>query len=76
MITQRLWELSPALGLPFVMGLIAVLRLLRGRSGAARRTSLLLRDLLTLRMVLRDTEPDQRAELLRAHRAWRAEPRR
>ncbi|WP_327281308.1 hypothetical protein [Streptomyces sp. NBC_01205] len=30
-----------------------------------------LRDLLTLRMVLRDTSPEQRAGLLDAHRAWR-----
>jgi hypothetical protein len=33
-----------------------------------------LRDLLTLRMVLRDTEPEQRSELLAAHRDWRTEP--
>ncbi len=76
MIDQLPWGLSPALGLPFVMGLVAVARLLRHWPGAARATALLVRDLLTLRMVLRDTEPDQRADLLRAHRAWRTEPRR
>jgi hypothetical protein len=33
-----------------------------------------LRDLLTLRMVLRGTKPSERAALLDAHRAWRTEP--
>ncbi|MCC3774596.1 hypothetical protein [Streptomyces sp. UNOB3_S3] len=31
------------------------------------------RDLVTLRMVLRGSEPDERADLLAAHRKWRAE---
>ncbi|GGS28354.1 hypothetical protein Snoj_45210 [Streptomyces nojiriensis] len=57
---------------PFVLGLLV--RLLRGphRSPAALLRGL--RDLVTLRMVLRDTDPEQRGELLAAHRAWRDDP--
>ncbi|MDQ1031515.1 hypothetical protein QF035_009097 [Streptomyces umbrinus] len=33
-----------------------------------------LRDLITLRMVLRDAKPNQREKLLAAHRKWRFEP--
>ncbi|MFF9567637.1 hypothetical protein [Streptomyces sp. NPDC014685] len=33
-----------------------------------------IRDLITLRMVLRDAKPNQREGLLEAHRKWRFEP--
>ncbi|MDX2623621.1 hypothetical protein ABZ516_33015 [Streptomyces sp. NPDC019826] len=33
-----------------------------------------IRDLITLRMVLRDAKPNQRERLLAAHRKWRSEP--
>ncbi|PWI05759.1 hypothetical protein DIZ27_37375 [Streptomyces sp. NWU339] len=48
--------------------LTALLR--RKLAGLARHT----RDLITLRMVLRDSDPGERVELLAAHRKWRAEP--
>ncbi|MDX2530920.1 hypothetical protein [Streptomyces europaeiscabiei] len=35
-----------------------------------------IRDLITLRMVLRDAKPNQRERLLAAHREWRVEPTR
>lgn len=76
MTNQLSWGLSPFLCLPVAIGLIATLRLHRRRPGTGRATALLVRDLLTLGMVMRNTEPDQRADLLRAHRAWRTESRR
>ncbi|MFD9410100.1 hypothetical protein ACFWBN_24230 [Streptomyces sp. NPDC059989] len=55
--------------------LVAVLALRRRRAqskpvGLARDV----RDLITLRMVLRDAKPGQRESLLEAHRKWRCEP--
>ncbi|MFC9292854.1 hypothetical protein ACFTWH_29985 [Streptomyces sp. NPDC057011] len=67
--------MNPQLALiaaPFVLGLLV--RLVRGRRRAPAALAWGLRDLVTLRMVLRDTDPEQRAELLDAHRAWRDEP--
>ncbi|MFF4849494.1 hypothetical protein [Streptomyces sp. NPDC001194] len=67
--------MDPQLGLiaaPFVLGLLV--RLLRGTHRSPAALARGLRDLITLRMVLRDTDPEQRAELLDAHRAWRGEP--
>ncbi|MEV7444486.1 hypothetical protein AB0O22_25690 [Streptomyces sp. NPDC091204] len=61
--------LAAAVGAPVVLALLG--RLVRGRQHP--RTEFLrgLRDLLTLRMVLRDTAPEERAELLGAHLSWR-----
>ncbi|MFF2185148.1 hypothetical protein [Streptomyces sp. NPDC058155] len=55
--------------------LMAVL-VLRRRKAQAKPVGLVrdIRDLITLRMVLRDAEPDQRERLLAAHRKWRCEP--
>ena len=49
-------------------------RLLRRPGRSLADLAPILRDLITLRLVLRDTEPDQRAALLNAHRSWRTEP--
>ncbi|MFG2874743.1 hypothetical protein ACGFYU_06990 [Streptomyces sp. NPDC048337] len=57
---------------PVVLGLLV--RLVRAPHRWPAALARGLRDLVTLRMVLRDTEPEQRAELLEAHRAWRDEP--
>ncbi|MFF5020238.1 hypothetical protein [Streptomyces sp. NPDC001165] len=57
---------------PVVLCLVA--RLLRRPQHALADLARALRDLVTLRMLLRDTDPDQRAALLNAHRAWRTEP--
>ncbi|MFI7129190.1 hypothetical protein ACIBQ1_26050 [Nonomuraea sp. NPDC050153] len=57
---------------PVVAGLLA--RLLRRPHGVLASLTRDLLDLISLRMVLRDTEPGQRATLLNAHRAWRATP--
>ncbi|MCX5009980.1 hypothetical protein OG765_03120 [Streptomyces sp. NBC_00555] len=57
---------------PFVLGLLV--RLARGPRRAPAALVRGLRDLVTLRMVLRDSDPDERAGLLEAHRSWRAEP--
>ncbi|MFE7445885.1 hypothetical protein ACFU7X_36165 [Streptomyces chartreusis] len=54
---------------PVVLGLLA--RLLRRPQGALADLVRAARDLITLRMLLRDTDPCQRVELLDAHRAWR-----
>ncbi|KAB1978527.1 hypothetical protein [Streptomyces triticiradicis] len=59
---------------PVVLCLLA--RLVRRPQRALADLALTLRDLITLRMLLRDTDPDQRAALLDAHRAWRTEPAR
>ncbi|MGW3851704.1 hypothetical protein [Streptomyces fagopyri] len=56
---------------PVVLGLLA--RLLRRPHGAIPDLARAARDLITLRMLLRDTDPGQRAELLDAHRAWRTD---
>ncbi|MFD0258097.1 hypothetical protein ACFV4M_10595 [Kitasatospora indigofera] len=56
---------------PLVLGVLV--RLLRRPRRATADLARGLRDLITLRMVLRDTDPDQRARLLRAHHAWRTE---
>ncbi len=50
--------------------LVRVLRRPQPRMAALARD---LRDLITLRMVLRDSDPCQRGGLLDAHRRWRAE---
>jgi hypothetical protein len=60
------------IGVPVVVGLL--IRLTRHPRPWPTATARDLRDLLTLRMVLRDTEPPQRSELLAAHRDWRTEP--
>ncbi|WP_328793591.1 hypothetical protein [Streptomyces sp. NBC_00273] len=56
--------------------LVAVL-LLRRRKAQSKPVGLArdVRDLITLRMVLRDAKPGQRESLLAAHRKWRCEPR-
>ncbi|MEU4089255.1 hypothetical protein [Streptomyces aureus] len=59
---------------PFILALVA--RLLRRPQHALADLARTLRDLITLRMLLRDTDPDQRAALLDAHRTWRTEPAR
>ncbi|MEU3888689.1 hypothetical protein [Streptomyces sp. NPDC029041] len=59
------------LAVPFVLGLL--IRLARRPQHALAGLGRSLRDLITLRMVLRDTAPDERAELIEAHRAWRTE---
>ncbi|MET7717530.1 hypothetical protein [Streptomyces sp. NPDC005407] len=65
------YMLAIAVGAPIVLGLLG--RLVRRRRHAPADLARGLRDLLTLRMVLRDTAPEHRAELLRAHRAWRTD---
>ncbi len=60
------------IGVPLVVGLL--IRLTRHPRPWPTAIARDLRDLLTLRMVLRDTEPQQRSELLAAHRDWRTEP--
>ncbi|MFE7647487.1 hypothetical protein [Streptomyces phaeoluteigriseus] len=57
---------------PLVLGALA--RLLRRPHRALADLTHTLRDLITLRMVLRDSDPEQRADLLDAHRDWRTEP--
>lgn len=54
---------------PVLLGLLV--RLLRRPHGALPDLARAARDLITLHMLLRDTDPCQRAELLDAHRAWR-----
>ncbi|MGW2137648.1 hypothetical protein ACWCW2_16765 [Streptomyces sp. NPDC001773] len=66
------WALPATIAAPILLGLLA--RLLRRPHGALAGLARSLRDLITLRMVLRDTDPDQRADLLHAHHAWRIEP--
>jgi hypothetical protein len=56
---------------PIVLGWLA--RTLRCPRGVLGDLARVLRDLITLRMVLRDTEPTERADLLKAHRVWRTE---
>ncbi|GAA3785507.1 hypothetical protein [Streptomyces chiangmaiensis] len=66
------WALIATIAAPILLGLLA--RLLRRPNGALVGFARDLRDLITLRMVLRDTDPDQRTDLLHAHHAWRTEP--
>ena len=56
--------------------LVAVLVLRRRRKAQSKPVGLVrdVRDLITLRMVLREAKPDQRESLLAAHRKWRFEP--
>jgi hypothetical protein len=61
-------------GLPFA--LVVLWRILRGPQPKLTGLAREIRDVVTLRMVLRDSEPDQRRELVAAHRAWRTEPAR
>lgn len=65
-------ELAAASG-PVV--LVAAL-VLRRRKTHSKPVELVrdVRDLITLRMVLRGAKPDQRESLLAAHRKWRCEP--
>ncbi|GED90740.1 hypothetical protein [Streptomyces sp. 6-11-2] len=60
------------LGLPMVL---AILLRLMPRRRRRRFTGLVreLCDLVSLRMVLRDSEPEERSELLAAHQVWRTE---
>jgi hypothetical protein len=59
------------IGSPVILGLLV--RLLRRPQGALTELVRNTRDLLTLRMVLRDSEPAERGDLLDAHRGWRSE---
>ncbi|MEU1728960.1 hypothetical protein ACNF49_30810 [Actinomadura sp. ATCC 39365] len=63
-------HLFALLAAPAVVGVLA--RLLRRPRGGMTDIARVLLDLVSLRMVLRDAGPDQRATLLNAHRAWRA----
>lgn len=54
---------------PVVLSL--AVRLLRRPKDTPADLARGLRDLITLRMVLQDTDANQRAALLKAHRAWR-----
>lgn len=62
------------IGSPVVLGLLV--RLLRRPQGALTELVRNARDLITLRMMLRDSEPNERGDLLDAHRGWRIEPTR
>ncbi|MGJ5797606.1 hypothetical protein ACSCB1_00115 [Streptomyces europaeiscabiei] len=55
-----------------IPALALLIRLMRRPSFWVSDTARALRDLITLRMVLRDTEPEQRADLLDAHHSWRS----
>ncbi|MFD2415602.1 hypothetical protein [Amycolatopsis pigmentata] len=57
------------IGAPVVLGVLV--RLARRPQPTLTRLAREIRDLATLRMVLRDSEPEQRGELLAAHRDWR-----
>jgi hypothetical protein len=57
--------------MPLATVLIAALRPRRGDLTAIARV---VRDLITLRLVLHRTTPAERVILLDAHRQWRAEP--
>ena len=70
MIAMHDWNLSVVLAAPAILA--SLVRLVRGRNAPEVLRGL--RDALTLRMVLRDSDPTQRAELLNAHRDWRREP--
>ncbi|MFE5300663.1 hypothetical protein [Streptomyces sp. NPDC056632] len=62
-------ELAVA-SVPVLLVGVLVLRRRKAQSktmGLARE----IRDLITLRMVLRDAKPDERVRLLAAHRKWR-----
>uniref|UniRef100_A0AAU3I630 Uncharacterized protein n=1 Tax=Streptomyces sp. NBC_01393 TaxID=2903851 RepID=A0AAU3I630_9ACTN len=56
--------------------LLAAVFVLRRRKDLSKPVGLVrdVRDLITLRMVLRDAKPGQRESLLAAHRKWRCEP--
>ncbi|NUR30248.1 MAG: hypothetical protein HOV83_31090 [Catenulispora sp.] len=69
MLTHHELALLVSLAIPVLLGLLA--RLLRRPRNTLRCLAGDLRDLISLRMVLRDTSPSQRADLIRAHRAWR-----
>lgn len=57
---------------PLAVGLLV--RLLRRPRHMPADLVRTVRDLITLRMILRDTAPDERAALIAAHRAWRNQP--
>ncbi|NRQ40239.1 hypothetical protein HII36_51720 [Nonomuraea sp. NN258] len=73
MLTHQELVLLASLSIPILLGLLA--RLLRRPRNTLRDLACELRDLISLRMVLRGTRPSQRADLLRAHRAWRTASR-
>ncbi|MFD7645802.1 hypothetical protein ACFV4P_34750 [Kitasatospora sp. NPDC059795] len=54
---------------PLLLG--ALVRLARRPQNAAPAITRALRDLITLWLVLHNTDPQERGPLLRAHRAWR-----
>jgi hypothetical protein len=59
--------------IPLLIPVLALaFRLLRRPLPWVSEAARALRDLITLRMVLRDTEPAERAELLDAHNDWRS----
>ncbi|MDX3225447.1 hypothetical protein [Streptomyces sp. ME19-01-6] len=65
-------ELALVSGPVLLLGVLV----LRRRKAQSKPVGLVrdVRDLITLRMVLRDAKPDQRESLLAAHRKWRCEP--
>ncbi|TJZ98847.1 hypothetical protein [Actinacidiphila oryziradicis] len=65
-------ELVAASGPVVLVGVLALWR----RKAPSKPVGMVrdVRDLITLCMVLRDAEPDQRESLLAAHRKWRFEP--
>ncbi|WP_326791567.1 hypothetical protein OHA79_02685 [Streptomyces sp. NBC_00841] len=65
-------ELAVASAPVLVVGMLVV----RWRKAQSKTMGLVreIRDLITLRMMLRDAKPDQRERLLAAHRKWRFEP--
>lgn len=59
--------------LPLLIPVLALaFRFLRRPTPWVTEAARALRDLITLRMVLRDTEPAERADLLDAHTDWRS----
>ncbi|MFD5476410.1 hypothetical protein [Streptomyces hawaiiensis] len=56
------------------LGAGLLIRLVRRPRHAPADLVRTVRDLITLRMILRDTAPDERAPLVAAHRAWRSQP--
>lgn len=61
------------LAAPVVLGILT--RLLRQPRRDPAEISRCVRDLISLRMVLRGTDPAQRIALVYAHQQWRAEAR-
>ncbi|MFD5775509.1 hypothetical protein ACG2OD_06735 [Streptomyces sp. PDY-4] len=57
---------------PVAVGLL--IRLIRRPRHMLADLAGIVRDLITLRMILRGTAPDERSALIAAHRAWRHQP--